>query len=277
MLKTLSRLPWSVAYALADALAFVAHRPVGYRKQVVLSNLRRSFPNADEEELRRTARAFYRNLADVTIETLKSLTLTEKALRRRVALSNPEDLIRAAEVHGGALIMTPHQCNWEWLLLRYSLELPLVLAVYRPLHSPFADRLMRTIRARFGATPVPDRQLPRALATHRRRVTYTALVADQTPSPKRAYWTEFMHQDTPFFRGTARLARTTGHPVFFARMERVRRGHYVVHVEPLATPPYGEDTDWILDRFVAATEATIRTQPEAWLWSHRRWKHHRPR
>ena len=41
----------------------------------------------------------------------------------------------------------------------------------------------------------------------RGRLTATAFIADHTPPPEHAYWTTFLHQPTPIFRGTAKIAR----------------------------------------------------------------------
>jgi KDO2-lipid IV(A) lauroyltransferase len=43
----------------------------------------------------------------------------------------------------------------------------------------------------------------------------------------------------------------------------------------VASPPYEKDNHAIIDRYVALAEMAIRSEPESWLWSNRRWKRDR--
>ncbi|SDK27848.1 KDO2-lipid IV(A) lauroyltransferase [Catalinimonas alkaloidigena] len=278
-LRVISRLPFWFWYGVSDVLAFLAYRVVRYRRNVVEENLHRAFPEKSDAERQRITKDFYRNLGDVIVESLKTISISPEALRRRVRPVNPELLLDPLARGEGVLVMTSHQCNWEWLLLGSSLFLAPypILAVYRPLHNQFFDELMQQIRGRFGATPTPDRRLLREVATLRNQPFVTAMVADQAPAPEHGYWTHFLHQETAFFRGSDRIAQAAGLRVLFTRMVRVGRGHYEISFTPIAAPPYNqEEPSQILDRYVEEAEAAIRATPADWLWSHKRWKHRRP-
>ncbi len=135
---------------------------------------------------------------------------------------------------------------------------------------------MLAIRSRFGPVPVPMQQLPRELVRRRPVVRIIAMVADQAPAPELAYWHDFLHQDTPFFSGAAKIAQRTNYPVLFTSMKRLKRGYYQVEMSPLALPPYPpEAVEEIIGRYAAAVERAIRQRPAEWLWSHKRWKHKR--
>ena len=71
-------MPLSVLYLLADFLYFLAFYIIGYRKKVVWQNLKNSFPEKTDEELKRIQKDFYRHLAEVFIETLKILSISKK-------------------------------------------------------------------------------------------------------------------------------------------------------------------------------------------------------
>ncbi|HNG90280.1 MAG TPA: hypothetical protein PK858_08750, partial [Saprospiraceae bacterium] len=61
-------LPFRAVHALSGAMSFVLYRLIGYRKKVVLDNLRRAFPERPEAEIRRIAEAAYLNLADMAVK-----------------------------------------------------------------------------------------------------------------------------------------------------------------------------------------------------------------
>lgn len=275
--RLLSRLPFPVLYGLSDFLYLLCYYVAGYRRKVIAANLARAFPEKSAAWQKETIRLFYRNLSDIIVETVKLLTIPEAELRKRVQITNPEVLLHHLNRGQSIIVMTSHQGNWEWLLQGCALHLGYdVDAVYKPLKNSFSNQLMLNIRSRFGPVPVPMQQLPRELVRRRPIVRIIAMVADQVPAPETAHWLQFMHQDTPFYTGAAKIARRTGYPVLFTWMRRVKRGYYQVEMAPIAVPPYPADAaEQIICQYASAVENAIRQKPSEWLWSHNRWKHRR--
>ncbi|QJW90685.1 lysophospholipid acyltransferase family protein [Spirosoma taeanense] len=275
--RLLSRLPLGFLYGLSDFLHFLLLYVVRYRRRVVFENLRLSFPEKSAHEIQLIAKGFYRNLTDLVVETIKMPALSPDTLRRRVQFTNPElvkDRLRAGQAVIG---MASHQSNWEWIPSASVLNEMPTDSIYKPLNSPFFEELMRAVRAHFGAVPVPMHTLPRRMAAQKNVPRIIALVADQVPDvPEQAYWTDFLHRDTPFYPGTERLARSRSLPVFYTELTRVRRGYYEVRFTLIGEPPYTDlPPGTILERYRDQLEETIRKHPSDWLWSHKRWKHWR--
>ena len=275
--RLLSRLPLKVLYGLSDGLYFLLLHVVRYRRQVILENLRLSFPEKSLPDIQAIAKGFYRNFADLIVETMKMPDLSADELRQRVSFPNA-DLIKARLQAGQTvIIMASHQGNWEWIPSASVLNGMPADSIYKSLTSPFFEELMRSVRSSFGAVPVPMNTLPRRMATQRNTPRIIALVADQVPDvPEKAYWTEFLHRDTPFYPGTERLARSQTLPVFYVDLVRVRRGYYKATFSLISEPPYTTVPNGaILERYRDLLEETIRQHPSDWLWSHKRWKHWR--
>ena len=277
LFRAIARLPFGVLYGLADGLALLLHYGLGYRKNVVYQNLTRSFPEKRPGEIGRLVRKFYCNLADIAVESVKAAVISPEETRRRVRLTHRE-IPRNYVLSGQPVfLLTSHQCNWEWVLLGggLGLEFP-VDAIYKPLHSPFFDRLMLGIRTRFGAHAIPIRQTLRETVRRRSLPRGISTVADQMPDPQHAYWTTFLGQETGFFTGTERIARSLNYPVVFVEVRRLKRGFYEIIFSKLAEPPYEAlPPNVITERYVRALEEAIRANPADWLWSHKRWKHRR--
>ena len=274
-LKFFSRLPPSVLYVVSDGLAFVTYRVVRYRRPVVASNLARSFPEKSAAEIRQLTRAFYTNLSDVVVETLKAFTITEEELKKRVVFRKLELLEQCYERQQSVILLAAHQGNWEWLLLAGCIQLPFpVDAVYKPLKNPAMDTIMRRMRARFGGQPIAKDQVLREVLRRRDQARATALVADQTPAAGTArYWVDFLHQETGFYRAVEQLPKAVNYPVFFVQMKRLRRGYYEATFVPVGAPPYDKEALTILPRYAREAQRVIEEQPPNWLWSHQRWKH----
>lgn len=275
--RLLSRLPFSVLYGISDVLSFLLLYVIRYRREVVLENLRLSFPEKSPADIQRIAKGFYRNLTDLIVETLKLLDLSPDALRQRVRFTNAE-LVRSQIQSGQAVIgMASHQANWEWLSPAVVLNGMPVDTIYKPLSNAFFEELMLEIRARLGPVLVPMNTLPRQMAASRNKARIIALGSDQVPDiPEQAYWTDFLHHDTPFYPGSEKLARRLSLPVYYMELVRVRRGYYELTFQTVALPPYTDlPPGTIMERYRDLIETTIRNNPSDWLWSHKRWKHWR--
>ena len=61
VIKPLSLLPLYILYWAADVIHLVVYRIFGYRKDIVLDNLRNSFPNLSEGDIKKLANKFYKH------------------------------------------------------------------------------------------------------------------------------------------------------------------------------------------------------------------------
>jgi KDO2-lipid IV(A) lauroyltransferase len=104
------------------------------------------------------------------------------------------------------------------------------------------------------------------------------LANDQSPNPKTAFWTKFLHQDTGVFRGVETIARRYNLTVLYADFSKVenKRGYYHVDISTITSKPREVRNNEILEKQIRILEQNIQTQPHNWLWSHRRWKHKKP-
>jgi len=278
MLKLMSRLPMRALYALASLLYLLAYYVARHRRRIIDEQLERVFPDAGEPARRRIHKQFIRNFCDVAVELLKSVTMSPAAMRDRVQILNVEVARGHLDRGRSVLLVTSHLCNWEWLLHGVALHLGYPLdAAYKPLHDPWAERLMLGLRSRFGARLVPAKEL---LADHLRRrgiVRALAMNADQAPvSTEHRHWTRFLGQDTAFYLGAEQIARATRLPIINVAMRRIRRGHYEVELAELWDGKEPVAVGEITERYARACERDVLASPADWLWSYRRWRLKKP-
>ncbi len=62
-----SLLPFWALYLLSDILYYVLYYIVGYRREVVFKNLKKSFPEKSSDDLKRIEKLFYRSLGDMIV------------------------------------------------------------------------------------------------------------------------------------------------------------------------------------------------------------------
>lgn len=273
--RALALLPLPMKYALARPLTWLLRDVIGYRRDTVASNLAASFPEMTDQQQALIGKRFYAQLVDTALEIAHAYHMPRPAFIERVNLRNPE-LIKELSHEGtrSVVVLVIHQGNWEWMLHGAGLQLGLPIdPVYKPLHSPGADRFALELRSRFGAEPVTAATAARDILRKRRQARIFALLADQSPGQReRRHWTHTLHQDTAWHTGAATIARLTRSPVCFAQCLRRERGHYEIVFHEITRDPRNLEEHEIIEAYARLAERAIREQPESYLWSNRRWK-----
>ena len=274
----LSLLPFRILYGISGLLYFIVFKILQYRRKVVRQNLLRSFPEKVPEEIEKIHEAFNRYFCDLIVETVKILSITPNALRKRVVFENEEIFSQYLSEGKSLILVCGHHGNWELIGAAFApLPVHQLFVIYHPLKNRIFDKLLYHMRTRLGNGLYTMKGTLRGMLANRGKITATAFIADQTPSnPDQAYWTSFMGQDTPIFTGTEKLARKLDYPVIFMSIRRPSRGHYQVTAEILSEVPSKSGEGEISEMHTRRLEQDIRAQPEIWLWTHRRWKHQRP-
>lgn len=273
--RLLSFLPFWILYGISNFIAWLLHRVLRYREEVILTNLRNSFPEKGEDELQKIKKDFYRNFSDIIVESLKSLSVSEKQMRKRFVLRNPtlfEDLHKKGK---GLIMVMGHHTNFEWTAMCTPLVVPQkCYAVYHPLKNrKFSSKIVE-IREQFGLELFEMSQTYPFMLNNETQAPLYVFMADQSPHKgKIKYRTPFLNQNTPVHLGVENLSKKCDLAVVFIDIYRVKRGYYEVEAKLLFedaqnTPPYE-----ITKTHVKALEDLIRKDPANWLWSHKRWKH----
>ena len=272
-----SLLPLRIHYVLSDLLFWLLYGVVGYRKAVIRKNLRESFPEKSEEELRKIARGYYHFFCDYIVETIKMMTISKENIRRRLTFKGTELVDEIVESGQSCAVYLGHLCNWEWVT-----SLPLWVTpkaqcgqIYHPLENKEFDRLFLYSRQRFGATCIAMQDTLREIVNYRSKNQPVVIgyISDQVPFWTNIHhWVDFLHHDTPVLTGTERIAKKVNHAVFFLDVHRVRRGYYEAEFKLMTREPQKMDDFEITDIYFKLLEESIRRAPEFWLWSHNRWK-----
>ncbi len=274
--RILSWFPLNVLLILSDFLGFIFNRILPYRKSVIDLNLIHAFPHKKSEELWYIRSKYYRHLADIIFETIKSISITKKDLANHIQLHHDSfALLKKHEQSGQHIfIVLGHYGNWEWASLLAGLETKLpTYALYAPSRNNTFNKFLLQNRARFGCKLIAANQLKILYGNLQKQPSVVAFVADQTPVDiENAYWSKFLHINTPFFKGYDILAQRTNAIVLYASIQKINRGFYELHLKTITEQPQKEKENFIAEQFVQLLENDIQAQPEYWLWSHRRWK-----
>lgn len=251
---------------------------IGYRKSVVVKNLKNSIPEKTDKEIHEISKKFYRHLCDLIVETIKMKAMTEDDYRKRMVFTNADLVNNYFESGRSIVVLTMHFNNWEWSSWSQAVLKHKILAVYKPLHNPKIDKYMNETRSKMGLSLIPNSLILRTVisANKKKEPVITWLAADQTPPVHHSFWIKFLNQEAMFYPGPAVISKRFDQPLFFQRIKKIDRGRYETEFELLVENPKEMNESEIMKIYINKMEEVIREKPEFYLWSHKRWKHKRP-
>ena len=270
----LSRLPFPIAYLISDFVFFILYYIIGYRKEVVKKNLQIAFPEKSEAELSKIHKKNIAHFCDMFIEMIKSLGMSKKEMRRRFQCENIELVNEYAASGRPVICMFGHQASYEWTMVLTDQMNFSVYGVYKPLKNKKFDALIRRIRMKFDTKLIAMKQANFMIKqTAQKGNAMYALVADQSPSKSRSVnFVNFFNHPTAVFKGGERFAKEFNGIAVFLQVTKVKRGFYKSKYVLISDKPAETEDNYITSTFFNLLEKQIRTQPELYLWTHKRWK-----
>lgn len=291
LIVLLSKFPLKFHYFWGDFISWILRKVVHYRKDVVLVNLARAFPEKKYEEIKEISDATYRHIGEIFAETIWFGGSDSERIRKSgiAFITNPEELDRYYRSSPSVTLLSTHCGNWELLggLLSFpsatgdSFPVPekSISVVYREMNSYVSDRVFALNRIsplkEVGTEcEVESRNILRFAIRHKDEKRLYIYPADQYP-----YWGagkypigDFMNQPTVAMTGSIGLACRLGHSVMYMKMKRVQRGRYEITFIPICADASLMPPETIVRKYYDLLQEELNETPHNWLWSHKRWK-----
>ncbi|MCG6186487.1 lysophospholipid acyltransferase family protein [Maribellus maritimus] len=277
-LRLISKLPFVFIYFLSDVFYFIVYYLIKYRKNVVLQNLKNSFPEKSHREIIIIRKKYFKHFCDLIFESIKMLDMKKSDYEKRMLIKNSKSINHYFEKGKSVAVLTMHYNNWEWTSCLPREIKHRVIGVYKPLHNKKFDVLINSSRKKQGAEMVSNSNVLRRIirAEQKKEPVFVGLGGDQTPPFFHSLWYTFLNQETMFYPGPASIPKRFNHPVFFQIVEKISRGKYATRFELLVENPQDFSEKEIMKIYIQKMEEIISENPEFYLWSHNRWKHKRP-
>ena len=221
-----SYLPLPVIYCITDFFFLLLISIIPYRRNVIDANLQRSFPDLPNTEIKRFRRKFYKHFTDILAEGIKNLSISERQLKKRFRVKNPELMHELFARQMSVLLVSGHYNNWEWLISIQNTLFPhQAMGIGMPMTSTFWDQKVNARRQRFGMQVVHSKNFRQAIADAAGTPLAILVLSDQSPGDARkSYWMRFLNQDTPVLFGAEQLAHENDFAVVFFHTRKQKRG-----------------------------------------------------
>lgn len=261
---------------MSDFLVFLQNNFIHYREKVVLENLRNSFPEKDENDIKHISKDFFRNFYDFITESVKGITIDQKEIDERTSLEGVEIMHKYFDEGKNVMVLCGHLFNWEWLKgLVVHVPQENVYGVYSVPKNRLVNEIISKSREKFGGEVIPMNKAKTMIMSERNDgKSLYLMVADQSPYKKAIrYDLQFLNQTTPVFQGFDKLARKKNMGVVYIDIIRQARGKYIYKVIDILPEKEKFEENEILHKFFNLLEASIQRQPANYMWTHRRWKY----
>ena len=292
LMRLLALQPLKMHYFWGRCLSWFVSGPMHYRRDVVMINLARSFPEKKYSELRKIADDFYKHFGDLFAETFWFAGSHDtKRLRDShiCEMEHADVLNRLYNDCPGVIVLTSHLGNWELTggILNYVYAPDKVdfgekntTVVYKELSNSFWDKVFGDNRCAPIAKEnketcyVESRKILRFVIAHRNEKRLYIFPTDQCPYKYASAHTvdNFMHQPTLTMTGGAALAHKFGFAVVYMAFKKKEDFGYKMSFREICPDASKFTPEDIMNKFYSYLEEDINAQPENYLWTHKRWK-----
>ena len=230
----------------------------------------------DRKTQKAIERRYYRHMTDLLVEGFYNMAAPLNKIKKHYRFENAEILEPYYRQQQSIILLSSHYNNWEYMITSLNSRISHhAIGVGKPLDDKKFGKFITMRRSRYGTEIVDQTDVRYTMEFYHKNnipVAYMML-SDQSPSnPHRSYWTQFMGRDTAFLYGAEHFARKYNMPIILYDVEKQKRGYYSVHFCPLTDDPNSIPEGEITRCYAQHLEKQIKSQPEYWLWSHRRWK-----
>lgn len=291
LLRMQGRLPLAFHRWWGRRIAWLIGDVLRYRRDVVMTNLSRSFPARSYEELQAISKRFYLHFATIFTEMIWFSACRGPKGRKRlhkshiVEFTNPEEFNRLYSGARQVMILQAHTGNWELTggYLQYSYGEPIAMdaaaisVTYRKVSSKTWDSVMAQVRPApvldlgFEGYVESNDVLRFVLKNKDRKYTYT-FITDQYPYTRLGEDITFMHQPTSTLVAAAKMAVKLDMALVYLRFECREEGGYRMTFVPIEEHAGGKDPLALMQQYYKLLEEDLEKQPWNYLWTHKRWK-----
>ncbi|OQX58687.1 hypothetical protein DRQ15_08300 [candidate division KSB1 bacterium] len=268
-------LPYPLALQCSKVLGFLLFSVARVRRRVVLSNLRRAFPEKSFKEIKRIAWQNYVHFSRVAIEYLNFPRFYQHELSDFVDFNDKEILDEVRKTGKGAILVGGHLGNWEILGAAISRQGYPLTAIVADQRNTLIDHWMNEYRSASGMKIFRRKEAAKAILQALKKGEFVILLSDQDAG-KDGVFVNYFGTLVSAPAGAAVFALRTNAKLIYVSCvfngNKYRTSFRPIDVEQYRKLDYFEALRQITQAFTNLLEAEVRTYPHQWFWMHRRWK-----
>ncbi len=271
-LGTLKLLPFKLTFKWSAKLGIFAGMILGIRKKVAYSQIKESFPEKTDQEIKKILRRMYENIGYQSIEFFIG---NRTDLLKNVTSEGFEYLREAYEKNKGVIIVSGHFGNWEMAGEFIASKGMRFGAVVKRQRNPYVNDYIENRRAGSNIHLIYKKRSFRGIVKELKNGSGIAFLSDQAAN-KQGIKLNFLGREASVNIGAAKLALKFSVPIVFCYSLREPDNSLSFHCHK---PIFIENLDenqknikYLTQALNSEIENIVKKYPENWFWVHKRWK-----
>jgi len=241
-------------------------------KELIDKNIRRAFPNIDQDKLTSIKSSMWNNYGRVFAEYMFIKDYRNNNLKNNIIIEGDEILKDLKEKNKKVIFISGHFSNFELMAMQIEKFGIKLAAIYRPLNNIFLNSIMERIRKKY----ICKNQIRKGIGGLKELMKLnkngysTALMIDQRVSEgsrinffnEKAFTTTIPAQLIKRFNISVV-------PIFIERFDSIK---FKMTVNTPIDFAEEDSIDDITENLNGIIEKMIIKNPNNWIWSHNRWK-----
>lgn len=272
----LYKLPRPIQFLLGDFIGILWFDILRIRRQVVLDNLQKAFPEKSIKERIKMGRWSLRYLGRSLIQYSYLPFMDINKIKKLVKLEGFEHLDEALAQNKGVCLLTLHLGNGDLGVAALSLAGYSINLISKEFTLRWLNDMWFGMRARLGTKFIAPRNSSYSILKALKANEVVIFVLDQFMGPPIGVKTKFFGHETGTAMGLTVMSKRTQAPVVPIYMKWNEDGSHTLTCLPAVEfeeQSTNEETlTYMTQKYSNQVEDIIKKHPEQWMWIHRRWK-----
>ena len=241
-------------------------------KKTIDTNIKKAFPNIENENLNKLKKSMWNNYGRVFAEYMFMKNFRTGNLKSKIKIEGEEILNDIKMLKKQVVFVSGHFSNFELMAMSIENKGINLSAIYRPLNNIFLNKIMENIRTKY----ICRKQIKKGIGGLKNLIKLknknycSALMIDQRVSE--GIFSEFFGEKAKTTTIPAQLVRKFKIPVVPIFIERIKDQNFKITIKKPIKFEDNESTQSITNKLNRTIEEMILEKPENWIWSHDRWK-----
>ncbi len=246
--------------------------PLFRSKKLIYSNIKKAFPNINQNELNEIYSSMWNNYGRVFAEYMFIKKFRHDRLSDNIIVKGREILENIKRNKQRVVFISGHFSNFELMAMQIEKMGIRVAAIYRPLNNIFLNRIMEKLRKNY----ICKFQIKKGIGGTKKLVRLirdgfsTALMIDQRVSE--GIKSNFFNEKASTTTIPAQLVKKYKIPVVPIFIERFDGIKFKMTVDKPINFEDNKSVEEITSELNKLLENMILKKPNYWIWSHNRWK-----
>ena len=241
-------------------------------RKIINSNIIRAFPNIDKNNLQKITKSMWNNYGKVFAEFMFIKDFRSGELSKNIEIKGQNILDDIKFSNKQVIFISGHFSNFELMAMSIEKSGINISAIYRPLNNFFLNGMMEKAREKYICKYQIKKGLGglKKLIVLKKKKLSTALMIDQRVSE--GIFSNFFNKKALTTTIPAQLVRKFNIPIIPVNIERIGDLNFIITIGEPINFSKNENIQNITDKLNKIIEEMILKNPEAWIWSHNRWK-----